>query len=326
MLSFIDFCSGIGGGRLGLEQNGFRCIGFSEIDKEAIRTYQSLFDTKEPNLGDLTQICPEKLPDFDVMISGFPCQSFSIVGKREGLENKEKGQIIYHLAKILQVKKPKFFILENVKGILNHDKGKTLEAILEILEKCDYNVSYKVLNSYDFSLPQKRERVYFVGFRKDLNRSFDFSKIQPSYKQNITKIQDFLTPSDDNLFDKTSSSYQTFLKYLNNKYNLNRFNLDNLLQQDFLILDTRQSDLRIYKNATPTLRRDRQGILYVYNKKLYRLKSIEALKLQGFGIVENLKEKIQSLKDTDILRQCGNAMSVNVVDCLAKQLLEQYDG
>lgn len=326
MLSFIDFCSGIGGGRLGLEQNGFRCIGFSEIDKEAIQTYQSLFDAKEPNLGDLTQISPEKLPDFDAMISGFPCQSFSIVGKREGLQNEEKGQIIYYLAKILQVKKPRFFILENVKGILNHDKGKTLKVILEILEKCDYNISYKVLNSYDFCLPQKRERVYFIGFRKDLNKSFDFSKMQPQYKQNITEIQDFLTPSDDNLFDKTSSSYETFLKYLNNKYNLNRFNLDNLLQQDFLILDTRQSDLRIYKNATPTLRRDRQGILYVYNKKLYRLKSIEALRLQGFGIIKNLKEKIQPLKNTDILRQCGNAMSVNVIDCLAKQLLEQCNG
>lgn len=325
MLSFIDFCSGIGGGRLGLEQNGFRCIGFSEIDKEAIQTYQSLFDAKDPNLGDLTQIYPEKLPNFDVMISGFPCQSFSIVGKREGLQNEEKGQIIYYLAKILRVKKPRFFILENVKGIINHDKGKTLKVVLEILEKCDYNVSYKVLNSYDFYLPQKRERVYFIGFRKDLNQSFDFSKIQPQCKQNITKIQDFLTPSDDNLFEGTSS-YETFLRYLNNKYNLNRFNLESLLQEDFLILDTRQSDLRIYKNATPTLRRDRQGILYVYNKKLYKLKSIEALRLQGFGIIKNLKEKIQPLKDADILRQCGNAMSVNVIDCLAKQLLEQCNG
>ncbi|MDO7253173.1 DNA (cytosine-5-)-methyltransferase [Helicobacter cappadocius] len=326
MLKFIDFCSGIGGGRLGLEQNGFRCIGFSEIDKVAIQTYESLFDTKEPNLGDLTKISAEKLPDFDVMISGFPCQSFSIVGKREGLANKEKGQIIYHLGKILEIKQPRFFILENVKGIINHDKGKTLKTVLEILEKCNYNVSYEVLNSCDFSLPQKRERVYFIGIRKDFNQNFDFSKMQLKHKQNIPKIQDFLTPNEDNLFEKTLPSYETFLRYLHNKYNLNRFNLKKLLQEDFLILDTRQSDLRLYRNTTPTLRRDRQGILYVYQKKLYKLSAIEALKLQGFGTIENLKEKISPLKNTDILRQCGNAMSVNVIDTIAKQLLEQCNG
>lgn len=93
-MTFIDFCSGIGGGRLGLESCGFKCLGFSEIDKSAIKTYKTFFDTSnELELGDLTQINPQFLPDFDLLISGFPCQSFSIVGKREGLENKEKGRL-----------------------------------------------------------------------------------------------------------------------------------------------------------------------------------------------------------------------------------------
>ncbi|HEF3568024.1 TPA: DNA (cytosine-5-)-methyltransferase, partial [Campylobacter upsaliensis] len=134
-MTFIDFCSGIGGGRLGLELCGFKCLGFSEIDKQAIKTYKAFFDTSnELELGDLTQINPQNLPNFDLLISGFPCQSFSIVGKREGLKNKEKGQIIFYLAEILRVKKPSFFILENVKGLLNHNKGQTLKEILKILK------------------------------------------------------------------------------------------------------------------------------------------------------------------------------------------------
>ena len=174
-MTFIDFCSGIGGGRLGLELNGLKCLGFSEIDKEAIRTYKSFFDTQsEIEFGDLTKINPISLPNFDVLISGFPCQSFSIVGKREGLKNKEKGQIIFYLAEILKAKKPKAFILENVKGLVNHNKGETLKEILRLLESCGYNVSFKVLNSLDFGLAHSRERIYFVGLRTESKKSFSF--------------------------------------------------------------------------------------------------------------------------------------------------------
>ncbi|EKH5241746.1 DNA (cytosine-5-)-methyltransferase, partial [Campylobacter coli] len=195
-MKFIDFCSGIGGGRLGLEKAGFSCIGFSEIDKAAIKTYKSLFNTKnELELGDLTKIKPEILPDFDLLISGFPCQSFSIVGKREGLNNKEKGQIIFYLADILRIKQPNFFILENVKGLLNHDKGQTFLKILELLKSLEYEVSVKLLNSIDFSLAQSRERVYFVGIKKSLNKIFNFDlKEEKSFN-----IRDFLNPYDENI-------------------------------------------------------------------------------------------------------------------------------
>ncbi|EAH6859660.1 DNA (cytosine-5-)-methyltransferase [Campylobacter coli] len=320
-MKFIDFCSGIGGGRLGLEKAGFSCIGFSEIDKAAIKTYKSLFNTKnELELGDLTKIKPEILPDFDLLISGFPCQSFSIVGKREGLNNKEKGQIIFYLADILRIKQPNFFILENVKGLLNHDKGQTFLKILELLKSLEYEVSVKLLNSIDFSLAQSRERVYFVGIKKSLNKIFNFDlKEEKSFN-----IRDFLNPYDENILK--NEKYQTFLRYLENKYNKNRFCLKDLLRDNFLILDTRQSDLRLYKDKIPTLRRDRQGILYVYNKNLYILNKIEALKLQGFGKIKNLEEKIKHIKQSDILRQCGNAMSVNVIENIAKSLKEQING
>lgn len=319
-MTFIDFCSGIGGGRLGLESCGLKCLGFSEIDKQATKTYKNFFDTSyELELGDLTKINPQSLPNFDLLISGFPCQSFSIVGKREGLENKEKGQIIFYLAEILKIKKPIFFILENVKGLLNHNKGQTLKEILKLLESCGYEVFYKLLNSLDFALAQARERVYFVGIRKDKQRNFSFSK-----KTQKKELKEFLTPKKDNIFRKDSQSYQTFLRFLENKYNKNKFNLTQILDNDFLVLDTRQSDLRLYENKIPTLRRDRQGLFYVFNRELYRLSGLEALRLQGFEKIKKIELKIKHLSQNDILRQCGNAMSVNVIESIAKDLLCDY--
>ncbi|HJE65845.1 MAG TPA: DNA (cytosine-5-)-methyltransferase [Campylobacter avium] len=321
-MTFIDFCSGIGGGRLGLELNGLKCLGFSEIDKEAIKTYKSFFDTQsEIEFGDLTKINPISLPNFDVLISGFPCQSFSIVGKREGLENKEKGQIIFYLAEILKAKKPQAFILENVKGLVNHNKGETLKEILRLLESCGYNVSFKVLNSLDFGLAHSRERIYFVGLKTNSKKSFSF-EIKSDFVTKEARLQDFLKPQKENIFSTDSASYQTFLKFLENKYNRSKFNLQEILKQDFLVLDTRQSDLRLYKNKIPTLRRDRQGLFYVYQNNLYKLSALEALNLQGFNKIKNLNEKIENLKTSDILRQCGNAMSVNVIEYIANTLLK----
>lgn len=318
MATFIDFCSGIGGARLGLEQNGLKCLGFSEIDKSAITTYRNFFNTSnEIEFGDLTKINPNKLPNFDLLISGFPCQTFSIVGKREGLCDKDKGQIIFYLAQILKVKRPKFFILENVKGLINHAKGETLKIILNLLDECGYNVTYKVLNSNDFGLCQNRERVYFVGILKGIQ--YDFSNMW-NFVTLKNDIKNFLNPTKSNLIDKNSTQYATFLKYLQNKYNKDKFDLNEILKHDYLVLDTRQSDLRFYENKIPTIRRDRQGILYVYRENLYRLSASEALKFQGFNVIDNIENKISNLKESDILRQCGNAMSVNVIKQIAFNL------
>ncbi len=320
-MTFVDLCSGIGGGRLGLTQNGFKALGYSEIDKEAIKTYKSLYECEnEEFFGDLTALDASTLPDFDLLISGFPCQSFSIVGKREGLCDVDKGQIIFYLADILKAKQPRFFILENVKGLVNHDKGKSLEIVLELLKSSGYKVSFKVLNSLDFGLAQSRERVYFVGVREDLGVQFSFDA-----NTQTSGIKDFLSPNKDNLFDENLPQFTTFLRYLGNKYNQNRISLDELLKEDFLVIDTRQSDLRCYHNKVPTLRRDRQGILYVYKQRLYKLSGLEALNLQGFGVIDGLEQKIEGLKDSDLLRQSGNAMSVNVIQYLGKKI-KDLDG
>ncbi len=324
-MTFIDFCAGIGGGRLGLELNGFQCIGYSEIDKNAVKTYKKLHNTEnEINFGDITQINPVLLPNFDLLIAGFPCQTFSIVGKREGLKNNKEGQIIYYLADILRIKQPQYFILENVKGLVNHNGGKTFQEVLKLLEYAGYNVYFDVINSINF-LPHSRERIYFIGIKHNARIKYSYSELNNILFSNISKteynLKTFLNPTEENLFTEASASYKTFLKYLNNNYNKGKFCINELLQKDYLIIDIRQSDLRLYENKIPTLRRNRQGILYVYKNQFYTLGALDALRLQGFDKINNLENKIIDLKKQDILKQCGNAMSVNVIENLAFNLL-----
>lgn len=317
-MRFIDFCAGIGGGRLGLTNIGYDCIAFSEIDKTAIKAYRLMYSTTETNYGDITKIESDYLPDFDLLIGGFPCQAFSIIGERCGLEDKDKGQIIYYLSQILYDKNVKYFILENVKGLLNHDKGKTLRIILNILEEVGYKVYYKVLNSLDFGVPHMRERIYFVGIRNDLYNGTDFEFPTPS---NINKsLKDFLIEEDNSfILDENSENFPTFLKYMNNKYNKNKYDLNELLSEDYLVLDTRQSDLRLYRNKVPTIRKGRQGILYIKNGKLRKLSAIESLLLQGISY-DKAKKILKEISNSQILGLSGNAMTVNVIEEIAKEL------
>jgi len=141
------------------------CIGYSEIDKYACQVYKKHFP-KHKQYGDITKIIAKDLPDFDLLVGGFPCPSFSIAGKRQGLDDT-RGQLVFDIVRILRCKKPKMFLLENVKGLISHDNGKTMETICEELCKCDYAIDFEVLNSKNFGVPQNRERVFIVGKRLD---------------------------------------------------------------------------------------------------------------------------------------------------------------
>src|SRR3990167_8471792 len=323
-LRFMDFCAGIGAGRLGLEKNGLSCVGFSEIDKQAEITYRKFFGEEEINHGDLTKIDPTQLPDFEMMIAGFPCQTFSVIGQRKGMGD-ERGQIIFSLIKIMLAKNLKYFILENVKGLTNHDNGNSFRVILQELEKAGYKVFYQVLNSVDYGVPQMRERIYFVGIRKDLVPN-DFQFFFPE-RQPRKDIQDYLIDTKELEFDDKKITYETFLKYLENKYNKGQYNVKELLEQDYVVIDTRQSDLRIYRNKVPTIRTGRHGILYVRNGKFRKLSGYESLLLQGFP--QELAKKVDGVIDEiHLLKQTGNAMTVNAIEAIAKELfktLETYE-
>jgi DNA (cytosine-5)-methyltransferase 1 len=325
-LKFMDFCAGIGGGRIGLENIGMSCVGFSEIDKDAEFTYRHLFNSIEENFGDLMKIDCNELPDFDFMVGGFPCQAFSILGDRCGLEDEKRGKIIFGLIKILKEKNVKYFILENVKGLMNHDKGNTLKIILNLLDEAGYIVSYDLLNSLDFNVPQMRERIYFVGVQKQLVND-DFRYIFPKSKNiDIDRIKECLIDTDESLlFNEKSPTYNTFLKYLNNKYNEGKYSVESLLSIEYMIIDTRQSDLRLYDKKTPTLRRGRHGILYVRNGQFRKLSGYEALLLQGFS--KDYAEKAKGvISNSKLLQQTGNAMTTTVIEEIAKNLLEKIKG
>jgi DNA (cytosine-5)-methyltransferase 1 len=313
---FFDFCAGIGSAHLAFKNLSLDCVGYSEIDKKAEETYKLFHGSSYKNYGDLMKINPQSLEDFDILLAGFPCQAFSIVGKRKGFED-ERGQIIYGLSEIIKAKKPKAFLLENVKGLVNINNGKTLKDIVSLLKECGYNVFYQVFESTEFGIPQARERIYFVGIRNDLYRGeFYF----PDNARKELNLKAFLIDEDEQ-FILSPSSYQTFLKYLDNKYNKGKYNIEDLLKQDYLVIDTRQSDLRLYYNKIPTLRTGRQGILYVKNSKIRKLSGMEALLLQGFDI-ERAKKAQDNFLQSSILAQAGNAMTVNVMQEIGKSILE----
>ena len=319
-IKFMDFCAGIGAGRVGLERNGLSCVGFSEIDQMAEKTYRRLFRNEEKNYGDLMKIDTKELPDFDMMIAGFPCQTFSVIGQRKGMGDR-RGQIIFGLIKIMLDKNTKYFILENVKGLTNHDRGNSLKIILNELEKAGYLVFHNVLNSIDYGVPQMRERIYFVGVRKDVT-SKDFIYFFPE-RQRRVDVKDFLIDTKKLEFNERKESYETFLKYLKNRYNHGRYDLDEFLKREYLVIDTRQSDLRLYENRVPTLRTGRHGILYVRNGKFRKLSGFESLLLQGFP--KNLAEKTRDIEEIHLLKQAGNAMTVNVIEAISKELFTRLN-
>lgn len=167
---FIDLFAGIGGIRLGFESVGGTCVFSSEWDAAACQTYKANFG--EQPAGDITKIRSEDIPDFDVLLGGFPCQPFSIIGDKEGFNHETQGTLFFEIERILKDKKPSAFMLENVRNLTAHDGGRTFKVIIEHLEALGYHVYAKVLNALDYGVPQRRERIIIVGFLGDVKFSF----------------------------------------------------------------------------------------------------------------------------------------------------------
>ena len=165
-IKYFSMFSGIGGFEYGIEkantQTDFECVGYSEIDKYAVSIYEKNYPN-HINYGDATKINPKDLPDFEFLVGGFPCQAFSIAGKRRGF-NEARGTLFFEIARILRDKKPRYFLLENVKGLLSHEGGETLETIFRVCDELGYNVSWAIYNSKNYGVPQNRERVFIKGY------------------------------------------------------------------------------------------------------------------------------------------------------------------
>lgn len=177
-MKFLDLFAGIGGFRLGLESQGHECLGFCEIDKFARKSYKAIFETEgEVEFHDIRQVTDQDFRKFrgqvDIICVGFPCQAFSLAGRRLGFEDT-RGTLFFELARAAQQIQPRFLFLENVKGLLSHDKGATFRTILTTLDELGYDVEWQVLNSKDFQVPQNRERVFLIGHSRRYRPRFLF--------------------------------------------------------------------------------------------------------------------------------------------------------
>ena len=200
MITFIDLFCGVGGIRIGMETQSFKCVMSSDINTECQRTYKENFN--DTPLGDITKIDEKVIPDHDILCAGFPCQPFSISGKQKGFDDT-RGTLFFEICRIIDKKRPKVVFLENVKHLIHHDHGHTLEIILNKLEDLGYQVSWKVLNGSDFGVPQNRERIIIVGSK---TRKFDFDKIKTTPRR---KLIDFLDTKGD--FEYLSPDEYTLL-------------------------------------------------------------------------------------------------------------------
>lgn len=301
----IDLFAGIGGTRIAFHNtNKVNFVFSSEFDNFAQKTYKANFG--EMPSGDITQISSSEIPDHDILIAGFPCQAFSQAGKQLGFEDT-RGTLFFDIARILKEKRPKSFLLENVKNLVRHDKGKTFKVIKNTLLELGYSVHHKVLRARDFGVPQNRERIYIVGFDKNQVSNYDSFKFpKPTYEP--TKLGNILENNANEKYtisDKLWEGHQRRKAEHQNKGNGFGYTLFNADSEY-----TNTISARYYKDGSEILIEQK-------GKNPRKLTPREAARLQGFP--ENF---IIPVSDTQAYKQFGNSVAVPVVEKIALQLIK----
>lgn len=296
---FIDLFAGIGGIRLGFESVGGHCVFSSEFDEDACTTYEANFG--EHPSGDITKIEAKDIPEFDILLGGFPCQAFSIIGKKEGFANETCGTLFFDIERILTEKRPPAFMLENVRNLTAHDNGNTFKTIKKHLEALGYNVYAKVLNALDYGVPQKRERIFIVGFLNDVK--FKFPDPVPVEKRK--KLVDILETNVDRKY------------YVRNEIRLSR--LERLKDKNYP--KPYISHENIAGSITPhpysSALRAGASANYILINDERRPTEREMLRIQGFPDTYKIVLPYGKVK-----KQCGNAVAVPVIKAIAKEMIK----
>jgi DNA (cytosine-5)-methyltransferase 1 len=298
-MKYFSMFSGIGGFELGIGDRG-ECIGYSEIDKYAIKIYESHFTHR--NYGNATAINTDDLPDFDLLVGGFPCQAFSVAGKRRGFD-EARGTLFFEIARVLRDKRPRNFVLENVKGLLSHDSGKTFSTILGVLTNLGYFVEWEVLNSKDFGVPQNRERVFIVGHLGGVpsRKIFPLKNSGRSYSRDLAS-----TAIDSN-----------YWKGIDNHGQRTAIASIPVLTPDRA--EKRQNGRRFKEAGDPSFTLTAQDKHGIYDgMRIRRLTPKECERLQGFP-----DQWTAIVSDSQRYKCLGNAVTVNVVEAIMSQLLTQ---
>jgi DNA (cytosine-5)-methyltransferase 1 len=323
IFTFIDLFAGIGGMRTAFQNLGGKCVFSSEWDEYAQKTYDRNFG--EVPFGDITKIDENKIPNHDILVAGFPCQAFSIAGKRGGFEDT-RGTLFFNVAKILKAKRPKAFFLENVKGLLNHDRGRTIKVILNTLRNdLNYYVpDPQVINAKDFGVPQNRERVFIVGFRKDLEiDSFEYPRatgiqscIADIIEEDPVSVKYYLSTQ----YLKTLIEHKARHESKGNGFGFEIVSLDGIAnaivvggmgRERNLIIDDRLTDFTPVTKIKGEV--NREGIR--------RITPRECARLQGFS-----NDFLIKVSDAQAYKQFGNSVAIPAVQATGEVLVNMLYG
>lgn len=298
-LKAIDLFAGIGGIRTGFQlvfKNDIEFVFSSEMNPYSVKTYELNFN--EIPTGDITKVEEKNIPNHDIILAGFPCQAFSVAGKRRGFEDT-RGTLFFDVARIAKYHKPKVLFLENVKGLVGHDNGKTIEVIRNTLEELGYKVYMKVLNTKNFKIAQNRERIYIVAF---LDHSVDFE--YPEEFPNQYDIKNHLIEEVDE-------------KYYINKLPLYEKVKDEIVKEDTLyqwrynyVRENKSQVCPTLTTQTIPLLKDKKGIRYLTPRECANFQSFP----KDF--------KFPDIKDRYLYQQFGNSVTVKVIEEIAKKIKE----
>ncbi|MDD7600866.1 MAG: DNA (cytosine-5-)-methyltransferase [Campylobacter sp.] len=322
-ITFIDLFCGVGGIRIGMEQNGFKCIFSSDINEECKKTYFKNFN--EMPKGDITKISESDIPRHDILCAGFPCQPFSSAGRQLGFEDT-RGTLFFEICRIVKAREPKVILLENVKNLVYHDKGNTLKVILSTLESFGYFVDKKILNAADFGIPQSRERIIIVASK---DKKFDFSKLMI---KNKPQLKDFLDKSGN--FDFLSEDEYTLISPEIRKRQLSGLIFAGYRNKKIRTAGVRPGTehlSRVHRQCNrihsvfgtfPTLNsQESSGRFFILTEenKVRRLTLNECWRIMGFP--ENY-QKVSS--QSEQYKQLGNSVCIPMISAISKQIKEQF--
>ncbi len=335
-MKFLDLFAGIGGFRLGMEAAGHECVGFCEIDKFARESYKAIHDTKgEIELHDITAVSDDTVRGIgrvDVICGGFPCQAFSVAGKRQGFEDT-RGTLFFEIARFASILRPRLLFLENVKGLLNHDGGNTFETIIATLDELGYDAEWQVLNSKNFGVPQNRERVFIIGHLRGKCTRGVFPFGRESQSINTKSVVKFgnVNPSGHGMNGEVFQSDGLAPTLTTNKGEGQKIATDGIsptirayqgggLEPKIIQRGHGYNKGGEHENAPTLTSNSYHENNYLSNSfRIRKLTPRECWRLQGFP--DWAFDKAQEVNsNSQLYKQAGNSVTVNVIAAIAKEL------
>lgn len=319
MFKYIELFAGIGGFRSALDSLGGKCVFASEIDSFATQSYKALYDGAPELHGDITKIDARDIPDHDVLVGGFPCQAFSVAGQRKGFDDT-RGTLFFEIARIAKEKQSRLMLLENVKGLLSHDKGRTVEVMAQALNDIGYAIDFAVLNSKYYGVPQNRERIFIVAHRDVGHAEWDVkgTDVVAKAKKRIQALGirtfNFDWPTDGKVTESCVSDFigddyrecteKQITAVQNSTYNTRTFHDGDGLSPTLAARDWKDG-----------------GRFFTHRGKYVKSKSIVHFRLQGFSEEQHEKLVSAGISESQLYKQAGNAVTVSVIKAIGLNLL-----